>query len=181
MQEHERKDYERLRAEGRWPQATEFREAERKRLRKAGRNRQQACNESWVAMLVKFPPLEPSRPARDPLARPIEANSNELPDVSVVEVADFSAQVRWVQRMLGVDPGVIPARQIPSVGHLQMLKFANDHPKWLYEQIIALDEKAKSAQQAEKTFEDDNRKVFKIFDNIIADLERRKQRADARV
>lgn len=37
MKEHERKDYERLRAEGRWPEASEFREAERKRLRTVGR------------------------------------------------------------------------------------------------------------------------------------------------
>jgi hypothetical protein len=38
MKEHERKDYERLRAEGCWHEASEFREAERKRLRTVGRN-----------------------------------------------------------------------------------------------------------------------------------------------
>ena len=31
MKEHERKNHERLRAEGLWPEASEFREAERKR------------------------------------------------------------------------------------------------------------------------------------------------------
>ncbi len=35
MQTHEKRDYERLRAEGRWSQASEFREAERKGLRAA--------------------------------------------------------------------------------------------------------------------------------------------------
>ena len=51
MQEHELKEYQRHRAEGQWIAASEFREAERKRLRTAGRNRQQARDESWEAML----------------------------------------------------------------------------------------------------------------------------------
>lgn len=55
MQENELKEYQRLRAEGRWAQASEFREAERKRLRAAGRNRQQARDESWTAMVAKHP------------------------------------------------------------------------------------------------------------------------------
>lgn len=62
MQEHERMDYERLRAEGRWSQASEFREAERKRLRAVGRTRQQACDESWAAMLAKFPSVGQAKP-----------------------------------------------------------------------------------------------------------------------
>ena len=62
MKEHERKDYERLRAEDRWPEASEFREAERKRLRTAGRNRQQACDESWALMLRKYPPQKQDNP-----------------------------------------------------------------------------------------------------------------------
>jgi hypothetical protein len=51
------KEYQRLRAEGRWPQANEFREAERKRLRAVGRNRRKARGESWSAMLAKYPPV----------------------------------------------------------------------------------------------------------------------------
>ena len=64
MQEHELKEYQRLRAEGRWNAASEFREAERKRLRAAGRNRQQAREESWEAMLEKYPPQDGQTPAR---------------------------------------------------------------------------------------------------------------------
>lgn len=64
MQEHELKEYQRLRAEGQWNAASEFREAERKRLRAAGRNRQQAREESWEAMLEKYPPQDGQTPAR---------------------------------------------------------------------------------------------------------------------
>lgn len=68
MEAHEKRDYERLRAEGRWLQASEYRESERKRLREAGRSRRQAREESWIAMLTKFPPLgqiEPQPPDVD--------------------------------------------------------------------------------------------------------------------
>lgn len=66
MQDRELEEYQRLRAEGRWSTASEFREAERKRLRAAGLNCQQAREESWEAMLVKFPLLNGQTPARQP-------------------------------------------------------------------------------------------------------------------
>ena len=56
MQAHELRDYHRLRAEGRWHEANQFRETERTKLRAAGRTRQQACVESWRAMLAAYPP-----------------------------------------------------------------------------------------------------------------------------
>ena len=64
MQEHELKEYQRLRAEGHWTVASEFREAERKRLRAAGRNRHDAREESWEAMLEKYPPQDGQTPSR---------------------------------------------------------------------------------------------------------------------
>lgn len=63
MEASELREYQRLRAEGRWPQANEFREAERKRLRAIGRTRQPARDESWAAMLAKFPPVGQAKPA----------------------------------------------------------------------------------------------------------------------
>jgi hypothetical protein len=78
MQEHELKEYQRLRAEGHWTVASEFREAERKRLRAAGRNRHDAREESWEAMLEKYPPQDgqtPSRQSAVALDRWSEANA----------------------------------------------------------------------------------------------------------
>ncbi len=57
MQASELPEYRRIRAEDRWKEATAFRDAERLRLRAAGRTRQQACDESWLLMLKKFPPV----------------------------------------------------------------------------------------------------------------------------
>ena len=57
MQASELPEYRRIRAEGRWKEATAYRDAERLRLREAGRTRQQACDESWLLLLKKFPPV----------------------------------------------------------------------------------------------------------------------------
>lgn len=56
MTEKELKDYQRLRAEGRWPTASEYRETERRRLRAAGHSKEVARRKSWDAMLSKFRP-----------------------------------------------------------------------------------------------------------------------------
>jgi len=53
MTEKELKDYQRLRAEGRWPTASEYRETERRRLRAAGHSKEVARRKSWDAMMSK--------------------------------------------------------------------------------------------------------------------------------
>lgn len=48
---------ERLRREGRWKQASEFRERERQRLRDEGLARNEAKEEAWRLMAERFPPV----------------------------------------------------------------------------------------------------------------------------
>jgi hypothetical protein len=48
---------ERLRGEGRWEEASRFREKERQRLRAEGKPRKEAREESWRLMLEAFPPF----------------------------------------------------------------------------------------------------------------------------
>ena len=94
MQEHELKEYQRLRAEGRWNAASEFREAERKRLRAAGRNRQQARDESWDAMLNKYPPQDGQKPARQSAAKTVRGTTNlALDRWSEADAADSEPQI----------------------------------------------------------------------------------------
>ena len=52
----------RLRREGRWDEATAFREAQRQRLRSEGLPRQKAVEAAWAAMVKKFQPLPPAKP-----------------------------------------------------------------------------------------------------------------------
>jgi hypothetical protein len=48
---------DRLRREGRWPEASIFRDNERQRLRAAGIPRKQANEQAWEAMTAAYPPL----------------------------------------------------------------------------------------------------------------------------
>ena len=94
MQEHELKEYQRLRVEGQWIAASEFREAERKRLRAAGRNRQQARDESWDAMLNKYPAQDGQGPARQSAAKTVRGTPNVALDRwSEADAADSEPQL----------------------------------------------------------------------------------------
>lgn len=165
MQEHELKEYQRLRAEGRWNAASEFREAERQRLRAAGRSKQQARDESWAAMLAKFPPLDDSRAANE---SPSPVDPNELPDVIFAEDANYKQAVRWAFRAIGLDPDKIPARQVPNPACLAMLRFAQTEKgrERFFLWVKLLDDEEAESQQVKKSFEDDQRKHFKLLDKV---------------
>ena len=167
MQENELKEYQRLRAEGRWPQASEFREAERQRLRSAGRSKQQACDESWAAMLVKFPPLEDGQPANEP--PPPSVDPNSLPDVIFAEDANYKQAVRWALRAIGLDPDKIPARQITNPACLAMLRFAQTEKgrERFFLWVKQLDDDEAESQQVQRTFKDDQRTQFKLLDKLL--------------
>ncbi len=170
MQEHERKDYQRLRAEGRWPQASEFREAERQRLRAEGRNKQQARDESWAAMLVKFPPLEGGRSASEPTSESPSpsVDPNTLPDVIFAEDANYKQAVRWAFRAIGLDPDKIPSRQIPDAASLEMLRFAQTEKgrERFFLWVKQLDDEDAESQQAKKSFKDDQRTHFELIARV---------------
>ena len=98
MQEHERQEYQRLRAEGTWSEASAFREAERKRLRKVGRNRQQACDESWAAMLKKFP-------AQGQVAPQVADDGERIEEVDEGVLIEHTEAERCELLILAQDPG----------------------------------------------------------------------------
>lgn len=68
---------ERLRREGRWRAANEFKERERQRLRAEGCRRREAVEQSWLLMETAFPPLVQDPGLEDisyraiPLAEPV--------------------------------------------------------------------------------------------------------------
>lgn len=103
-------------------------------------------------------------------------NSEDFADAPVSSAANFAEQLRWAQRMFGNDPDKIPRRQIPSNAHLKMLVFANSETERFYRWIQDLDLAEEKTRKTELEFEDDNRKLFKMFDAILVDLERRERR-----
>ncbi len=193
MQEHELKEYQRLRAEGRWNAASEFREAERKRLRAAGLNRQQAREESWEAMLEKYPPLDGQTPARqsaEALDRWSEADSadsesqldednedaefsEELKQLALLtssQPVDVDRDIDFAYRNMAL-PSVTPL-MAPSLAAWQWYLYARREPHKFLE-ICAKREDAKAKMAGTITnqrMEDDKRQQFAILDRIEKQL-----------
>lgn len=182
MQEHERKDYERLRAEGRWPQASEFREAERQRLRAAGRSKQQANAESWAAMLVKFPPQGKIEPAhRQSAADGTESVSQldehvedakfaeELKQLAAMtqgKPTDADRDIEFAYRHMGLELTPLSA---PSVPAWEWYMHSKRSPgKFLEVFAKREDAKSKAGGITEKRIADDKRKQFTLIDRVEA-------------
>ena len=193
MQEHELKEYQRLRAEGQWIAASEFRDAERKRLRAAGRNRQQARDESWEAMLEKYPPQDGQTPARQSavaLDRWSEADAadsesqldehnrdaefaEELKQLDLLtnaQPSDVDRDINFAYRSMAL-ANVTPL-MAPSLAAWEWYKYARREPiKFL--EICAKREDAKAKMAGTITsqrMEDDKRQKFAILDRIEQQL-----------
>lgn len=165
MQEHEMADYERLRADGRWGEATQYREAERRRLRAAGRSKQQARDESWAAMLAKYPPL---RAATAEASSPATVTDPNTPKVIIdmTTSPDFETALRWVWSAMAYDPSTIDATQAPQPGCLDLLKFAKSDPKTFFAWVAKYDQKDQQKTDEKKVFEDDQRTHFKLIEKV---------------
>ena len=193
MQEHELKEYQRLRAEGQWIAASKFREAERKRLLAAGRNRQQARGESWEAMLEKYPPLDVQTPARQSalaLERWSEADAadSELQSDEHNWDAEFAEELKQLALLTNCQPtdadrdidfayrnmalSSVTPLMAPSGAAWQWYLYARREPHKFLE-ICAKREDAKAKQAGTITnqrMEDDKRKQFAILDRIEKQL-----------
>ena len=193
MQEHELKEYQRLRAEGRWNAASEFREAERKRLRAAGLNRQEAREEAWEAMLDKYPPIDGQTPARqsaealnrwsdadyaDSESQLDEHNENaesaeELEQLALLtsgQPTDLDRDINFAYRSMAL-PSVTPL-MAPSLAAWQWYLYARREPAKFLE-ICAKREDAKAKMAGTITnqrMEDDKRQQFAILDRIEKQL-----------
>lgn len=193
MQEHELKEYQRLRTEGQWIAASEFREAERKRLRAAGRNRQQARDESWEAMLEKYPPRDGQTPARQSavaLDRWSEADAadsesqldehnqdaefaEELVQLALLtngQPTDADRDIDFAYRNMALS-SVTPL-MAPSTAAWQWYLYARREPhKFLEIFAKRADAKAKQAGTiTNQMMEDDKRQQFAILDRVAKEL-----------
>ena len=193
MQEHELKEYQRLRAEGQWIAASEFREAERKRLRAAGRNRQQARDESWEAMLEKYPPQDGQTPARQSaiaLDRWSEADAadsesqldehnqdaefaEELKQLALLtngEPTDADRDIDFAYRNMAL-PSVTPL-MAPSMSGWSWYIYSREEPhKFLEIFAKRADAKAKQAGTiTNQRMEDDKRQQFAVIERLKKEL-----------
>lgn len=90
---------ERLRAEGRWAEASNFRETARADFRAKKMSRQDAVEAAWEAMAEAYPPLSVAEAPANPGA--LEAAATHAPPVPWPDLptdADFGEEVRWVHQ-----------------------------------------------------------------------------------
>ena len=193
MQEHELKEYQRLRAEGQWIAASEFREAERKGLRAAGRNRQQARDESWEAMLEKYPPQNGQTPARrsavalDRWSEADAADSDPQLDEHNQD-AELAEELMQLARLTNGQPtdadrdidfayrnmalSSVTPLMAPSTAAWQWYLYARREPhKFLEIFAKRTDAKAKQAGTiTNQMMEDDKRQQFAVIDKFEKEL-----------
>lgn len=180
MQEHELKEYHRLRAEGKWNAAYEFREAERLRLRAAGRTRQQARDESWEAMLEEYPPEDEEADDTDDEPESVfeETSQNASFEEELTQLArltgsnptDADGDIDFAYRNMAL-PTVTPL-MAPSISAWSWYLYSRSEPNKFLE-ICAKREDAKAKMAGTITnqmMEDDKRKQFAMIDRIEKEL-----------
>jgi hypothetical protein len=121
---------DRLRKEGRWEEASLWRDEKRKQLRAEGLSKAEANDDSWQAMIEAFPPL----PVEE-LPTHETYETVELLDIDDYEDRpDMSRDILWVYENL-VREGVNP-EDAPSLGAWALLKWARENRNRFFEQVL---------------------------------------------
>jgi hypothetical protein len=158
----------RLRADGRWEAADKFREETRVRLKDDGMRRRDAAEEAWRLTAEKYRPIEAL--SAESVAVPADTTDAAKVFLDLQNAPDFEFLLRWTLKYIGLDPDTIPASQIPSRSCRSMLGLANRDPKTFWTWLAKSDCEAKKKADAERTYADDKRKHFRLFELILADL-----------
>ena len=90
----------RLQSEGRWNEASEFRDKVRSEQREAGRPRAEANEEAWSRMAEKFPPLPAPQPINNDMDGLFsdEVNDSDLPSNLSSGDGNFELDLQWAYR-----------------------------------------------------------------------------------
>ena len=144
---------DRLRREGRWEEASLFRDESRKQLRAEGKSKAEAREASWTAMLAKYPPL------------PAEAcgEDESKTEATQVELAELVARTEGQEAFLVDDlqwayenhlNNSITPQDAPSRGAWMTMKFARSSPNKFMElvfgKLLPRQEEREQKQRAQK-------------------------------
>jgi hypothetical protein len=144
---------DRLRREGRWSEASLFRDEKRRKLHGEGMNRSDAGDAAWEAMVEKYPPLtvpEVESPALPSVDRDIETIEAVLA-LTESRTPNIVADVEWVYATVG-DEAVEP-NGVPNLGAWGMWRWArsnrNEFFEGLWPKAAAVKSKRNSRRDAE--------------------------------
>jgi hypothetical protein len=125
---------DRLRKEGRWEEASLWRDNKRKQLRAEGLTKAEANEASWQAMIEQFPPLQTTvdEPSKGSLSNVVELVDFD-PD-NYDSPTDISGDIAWTydnMARMGVEP-----KDAPGSGAWSMLVWARENPNRFFEQML---------------------------------------------
>ncbi|MFA7176718.1 MAG: hypothetical protein WC114_05685 [Smithellaceae bacterium] len=136
---------DRLRREGRWAEASAFKDEVIREMRSFGHDRISAKEKGWEEMERLFPPLPPAAEEEDDPAA--EEGFEEFPAVDEeaveamldradkgVSAVDLFGDIRWVYSQLE-NKRVQPA-QAPSAGAWSLLLWARKYQSRFFEQLL---------------------------------------------
>jgi hypothetical protein len=133
---------DRLRREGRWAEASLWRDQKRTQLRAEGKTRTEANEAAWQAMIEEFPPLPPSE-------LPVGDHAVELLDIdpdSYDGQSGCAGDIGWVYTNLSVKSAA--PNQAPSAGAWALLQWARRNSDRFFQLWLKV-----GPQQAEPPFE----------------------------
>ena len=148
----------RLRKEGRWPEASTWRDAEKKRLRAEGMNKIDSNEAAWVNMSEEFPPIDMPQPEKKVQLPPKPKKEEKADVVDLVEcdefddydgTTDISGDIAWVYTNLCLND--IKPSDSPGPGAWGLLAWARENRNRFFEQMIPksklIDKEDKSVQE----------------------------------
>ena len=158
---------DRLRREGKWEEASLWRDEKRKELRSTGQSRADANEESWQAMIDQFPPLPGSGEDQSPggyySIELVDVNSGDFDDQ-----ADLVRDTLWAYESLCMKG--VEAEDAPSLGAWSLLNWARQNRNRFFEVLLpkAMAAKEKQPDHGESVMEDPG---IKDIEKMLADLQ----------
>ena len=148
---------DRLRREGRWAEASKFKDTARADFRAKGMKRDEAAEAAWAAMAAAYPPLPAPEPVPEPEPAP-PGESAAVDDSGGMEVLpawiddaappDLTRDIKWVYQHLE-NKGARP-EQAPSAGAWSLLVWARKYQSRFFEQLLPKALAAKPAEDEQK-------------------------------
>jgi hypothetical protein len=138
---------ERLRQEGRWDEASAYRDEVRGRLRSEGMPKSEADEAAWEAMIERYAPILASE--AEPEVTGLDLDDADLDALAAKfdgQPADFSRDAQWTYENL--DNRRAAPTAAPSLGAWSMLKWARENRNRFFEHLLP---KAISVQQRQAT------------------------------
>ena len=141
----------RLQREGRWDEATAYRDEVRTVEKAESKTRTEAKEVAWTAMLEKLPPLESQAEA----GQADDFDGYDMPDIPpdvLNEPTDLIRHTLWVyERLWCKSP---PTGEIPSAGALGLWRWAKSNSDRFYEQLLPKALKERPAETTNGVVED---------------------------